>query len=96
MSRILTIAHRGASAHAPENTLAAIRNALARDADLVELDVQRTKDGELVVLHDTTLDRTTNVRRRYPDRAPWLLSDFTVRRDPHLGRRLLAVVGPGR
>ena len=78
MSRILTIAHRGASAHAPENTLAAIRNALARDADLVELDVQRTKDGELVVLHDTTLDRTTDVRRRFPGRAPWRLSDFTL------------------
>src|SRR6476661_7058186 len=53
------VAHRGASDEAPENTLAAVRRAIARDADLVEVDVQRTKDGALVVMHDTTLARTT-------------------------------------
>lgn len=72
------VAHRGASAEAPENTLAAVRRAIARDADLVEVDVQRTKDGELVLLHDTTLKRTTNVRQVFPRRAPWLVSDFTA------------------
>lgn len=72
------VAHRGASAEAPENTLAAVRRAIARDADLVEVDVQRTKDGALVLLHDTTLARTTNVRRMFPRRAPWLVSDFTA------------------
>ena len=72
------VAHRGASGEAPENTLAAIRRAVARDVDLVEIDVQRTKDGALVVLHDTTLARTTNVRRVFPRRAPWLVGDFTA------------------
>lgn len=72
------IAHRGASAEAAENTLASVRRAIARDADHVEIDVQRTKDGELVVLHDTTLARTTDVRRVFPDRAPWLVGDFTA------------------
>lgn len=74
----LVVAHRGASAEAPENTLAAVRRAIARDADLVEVDVQRTKDGALVLLHDTTLARTTNVRQLFPRRAPWLVSDFTA------------------
>lgn len=72
------VAHRGASAEAPENTLAAVRRAVARDADLVEIDVQRTKDGALVVLHDTTLARTTDVRRVFPGRRPWLVGDFTA------------------
>ena len=73
------LAHRGASAEAPENTLASVRRAIARDADLVEVDVQRTRDGELVVLHDTTLARTTDVRRVFPRRAPWLVGDFTAK-----------------
>ena len=72
------VAHRGASAEAPENTLAAVRRAVARGADLVEVDVQRTKDGALVVLHDTTLVRTTDVRRVFPRRSPWLVQDFTL------------------
>ena len=72
------VAHRGASAEAPENTLAAVRRAIARDADAVEVDVQRTKDGALVLLHDTSLARTTNVRRIFPRRSPWLVSDFTL------------------
>ncbi len=72
------VAHRGASDEAPENTLAAVRRAIARDADLVEVDVQRTKDGALVVMHDTTLARTTDVRQVFPRRAPWLVSDFTA------------------
>ena len=56
----LIIAHRGASAHAPENTLAAFRLALANGADGIELDVMLSADQELVVIHDDTLDRTTN------------------------------------
>jgi glycerophosphoryl diester phosphodiesterase len=54
------IAHRGDSAHRPENTLASFRNALAIGAEFLELDVQLSKDGEAVVLHDGTLDRTTD------------------------------------
>ena len=56
----LVIAHRGASAYAPENTLAAFTRAIELGADAIELDVKITKDGVVAVLHDTTLDRTTN------------------------------------
>jgi glycerophosphoryl diester phosphodiesterase len=60
--RPLGIAHRGASKEAPENTLAAFRRALEAGAAAVECDVQRTRDGRLVVIHDQTVDRTTNGR----------------------------------
>ena len=55
----LVFAHRGASAHAPENTLAAFELALAHGANGVELDVKLSADGEVVVIHDATIDRTT-------------------------------------
>lgn len=58
--RVDTIAHRGASGYAPENTMAAFRKAVKMKADYIELDVQATKDGKLVVIHDTTVDRTTD------------------------------------
>jgi len=54
------IAHRGDNAHAPENTLAAFRQAIEKKANGIELDVQLSADGKVVVIHDTTLDRTTN------------------------------------
>lgn len=54
--------HRGAAGHAPENTLAAFRKGRELGADLLELDVQLTRDGQVVVIHDYTLDRTTNGR----------------------------------
>jgi glycerophosphoryl diester phosphodiesterase len=72
------VSHRGASAYAPENTLAAIDKAAAMGFLWVENDVQRTKDGELVVLHDATLARTTDVERVYPHRSPWKVKDFTA------------------
>jgi glycerophosphoryl diester phosphodiesterase len=53
-------AHRGASGHAPENTLAAFRKAIELGADGIELDVQLSADDELVVIHDETLERTTS------------------------------------
>ena len=56
----LLIAHRGASAHAPENTLAAFELAIHLGAPAVELDVKLTGDHQVVVLHDQTLDRTTD------------------------------------
>ena len=56
----LVWAHRGASGYAPENTLEAFRKAIEMGADGVELDVQLTKDGELVVIHDETVDRTSD------------------------------------
>jgi glycerophosphoryl diester phosphodiesterase len=54
------IAHRGASGHAPESTLPAFRLARQLGADWIELDVHQTRDGELVVIHDKRVDRTTN------------------------------------
>ncbi len=56
------VAHRGNSSVAPENTLAAIKSAIEVGADQVEIDVYMTKDGEIVVMHDATVDRTTNGR----------------------------------
>lgn len=69
----LVIAHRGFSGQAPENTLPAFRHALAARADLVELDYHHTADGVPVVLHDSTLDRTTDAR------ALWGGKDLPVR-----------------
>lgn len=54
------IAHRGGKVTTPENTLASFRNAIARGADYLEFDVQMTVDGHLIVIHDATVDRTTN------------------------------------
>ncbi len=54
------VAHRGASAHAPENTIAAYRRAVELGARFIETDLQLTRDARLVALHDETLDRTTN------------------------------------
>jgi glycerophosphoryl diester phosphodiesterase len=74
---VVDVAHRGSSGQAPENTLAAVDLALDQHASVVEIDVQRTADGELVIMHDTTLDRTTDVEEVFPDRAPWNVGDFT-------------------
>ncbi|MFD4785568.1 glycerophosphodiester phosphodiesterase [Streptomyces sp. NPDC058459] len=74
----MVVAHRGASAYAPENTLAAIDKAARLGFSWVENDVQRTRDGELVVLHDDSLARTTNVEAVFPGRAPWKVKDFTA------------------
>ncbi|MFI9234610.1 glycerophosphodiester phosphodiesterase family protein [Streptomyces cinnamoneus] len=74
----VAIGHRGVPVQAPENTLASIDRAARLGVEWVENDVQRTKDGALVVMHDTTLERTTDVKRRYPRRAPWKIADFTL------------------
>lgn len=58
--KISLIAHRGASDAAPENTLAAIKKALQSPVDFIEIDVHQTKDGEVVLMHDATVNRTTN------------------------------------
>ncbi|GLU47728.1 glycerophosphodiester phosphodiesterase [Nocardiopsis ansamitocini] len=75
---VIVVAHRGASAYAPENTLAALREAHRRGAHMAELDVRQTADGEFVVMHDPTLRRTTNVAEVYPNRRSWRVADFTL------------------
>ena len=57
---MLVIAHRGASGHAPENTLAAFRKAVAMGATFIETDLQMSRDARLVAIHDATVNRTTN------------------------------------
>jgi len=83
----ISIAHRGASAYAPEHTLSAYRLAIAQGADYVEQDLAITRDGLLICLHDDSLERTTNVEDVYPDRGvvdpatgrrQWLAADFTL------------------
>ena len=85
----VNIAHRGASAYAPEHTLPAYALAIEMGADYVEQDLQLTQDGVLICMHDTTLDRTTNVEEVFPDRSTkvewrgnqrqvWRVSDFTL------------------
>lgn len=68
MSSLLCFAHRGASGHAPENTLLAVGKALALNAPWIEIDVQAVA-GTLVVLHDDTLQRTTNGFGRVADQS---------------------------
>jgi len=83
------IAHRGASAYAPEHSANAYKLAIAQGADYVEQDLQVTKDGQLVCLHDLTLERTTNVKEVFPGRSRtlkregreltgWHVCDFTL------------------
>ena len=67
LPRPVIFAHRGASAHAPENTLAAFELALVENADAIELDVKLSADGHVVVIHDTTTDRTTGAPGRVKD-----------------------------
>ena len=79
-------AHRGASGYAPENTLTAIKKAIEMKADGVEIDIQLTKDGKIVVIHDWKVDRTTTGRGfvyelnfgyiRSLDAGQWYTKDF--------------------
>ena len=65
----LNVAHRGARSLAPENTLTAARKALEVGADMWETDVTLTADGKMVILHDSTLGRTTNIEDVFPLRV---------------------------
>jgi alkaline phosphatase D len=77
-SDVVVVAHRGASAYGPENSLAAFKQAIKMHADYIELDLRMTKDGHLIAMHDASLKRTTNVEEIYPNRAPWLVRDFNL------------------
>lgn len=75
---ILNIAHRGARSLAPENTMLAARKAFEIGASGWELDVAMTSDHELVVIHDDTLERTSDAAQVFPDRDPWSVVDFSM------------------
>ncbi len=72
----IIIAHRGYSAIAPENTLSAFKFAIRSKADMIELDVQATKDGTPVVIHDAKVDRTTNGTGRVKSFYLWSLREL--------------------
>jgi glycerophosphoryl diester phosphodiesterase len=101
--RIVAVAHRGASKEAPENTLAAFRRALEAGVPAVECDVQRSRDGRLVVIHDQTVERTTNGRGavgaltfeelRRLDAGAWFAPAFAGERIPALEELLELVSG---
>ncbi|MGH3357293.1 MAG: glycerophosphodiester phosphodiesterase [Nocardioidaceae bacterium] len=74
------IAHRGASHIAPENTYPSFRGAINNGADRIEMDVQRTKDHRLVIFHDSSLRRTTNVEKVYPKLNTPEVSDLTYKK----------------
>jgi len=74
----IVIAHRGASGYMPEHTLAGYELAVKLGADYIEPDLQLTKDGVLVAMHDDTLTRTTNVQTLFPGRTSYAVSDFTL------------------
>ena len=72
---LVVIAHRAVGGGAPENSLAGIRYAIERGVDMVEVDVRVTRDGQYILMHDSSLRRTTNVDDVFPDGAPWLDPD---------------------
>src|SRR6478672_765847 len=67
MGRMLRIGHRGAAGHVLENTLGSIEKAIELGVDYVEIDLRFTRDGHVVILHDPTVDRTTNGHGRIKD-----------------------------
>ena len=92
------IAHRGASAYAPENTLAAFSNAVEQKADWFELDVHLTKDGQVVVIHDGNLERVAGIKKsvremtlaeiKAADAGAGFAKEFTGERIPTLDETL--------
>ncbi len=95
---VMIAAHRGSSGTAPENTMAALRQAIEAGADLVEIDVQISADEHMLVFHDETLDRTTDrsgsvKERTYDelqgaDAGGWFAAEFAGERIPLLGEAL--------
>ena len=84
MRRVLRIGHRGAAGHGPENTLAAIQKGIALGVDFVEIDLRRTADGVLVVLHDETVNRTTNGKGRVDHLSLQEVKKFNAGNSEHI------------
>ncbi len=76
-THILNIAHRGARAYAPENTLVAFAKAKTLGCEMFEMDVRLSKDGVVVVYHDEHLTRCTDAKTRFPNRSSYNVADFT-------------------
>lgn len=103
--KTIIYAHRGASGSAPENTMAAFRKAVEFGAGGIECDVQRTKDGALVICHDEALDRTTNGKGYIKDKTyqgikpldagSWFKAEFAEERVPLLEELLELVKKSG-
>ena len=99
----IRVAHRGASGLAPENTLAAFAKAVAIGVDAVELDVHATRDGHVVAIHDSTLDRTTDAtgkvseltlaELRKADAGMWFGDEFAGQSIPTLAESLSLLKG---
>jgi glycerophosphoryl diester phosphodiesterase len=95
---MLLIAHRGASGHAPENTLASFKKAVSLGATFIETDLQLTRDARLVAIHDETVNRTTNGKGavhdmtladlRRLDAGSWFGSEYAGERIPTLAEIL--------
>lgn len=77
--KVLVVAHRGDWRNAPENSIQAIQRSIQIGADIVEIDVQKTKDGHLVLMHDKTIDRTTSGKGKVEDYTLAELQKFTLR-----------------
>ena len=78
-NKVMVVAHRGDWRNAPENSLLAFKNAAAMGVDVVELDLNKTKDGVIVIMHDQTIDRTTNGKGKPADYTFEEISKFGLR-----------------
>lgn len=105
-SGIWKVAHRGASGEAPENTIASFKRAIAQGADVIETDAQLSKDKEIVLLHDETVERTTDGRGRVCeltlkelkslDAGSWFGKKFSGERIPTLSEAIAIVRGKAK
>lgn len=102
----LIIAHRGASGHAPENTIAAIDKALKMGTDVIEIDVHQTRDSVIMLMHDAALNRTTNMTGsikdynwddiKDADAGSWFSEDFAGEKIPALDEVIKNINGRAR
>jgi glycerophosphoryl diester phosphodiesterase len=81
---LLKIGHRGARAYEPENTIRSFSYALTLGVDAIELDVRKTKDGQLVVMHDGDLDKTTNGKGEVSELSLEEIKKYVTEKDEHI------------
>jgi glycerophosphoryl diester phosphodiesterase len=78
-NKVMVVAHRGDWRNAPENSMPAFTNAAAMGVDVIELDLNKTKDGVIIIMHDQTIDRTTNGKGKAADYTFEEISKFCLR-----------------